>query len=79
MAKQGEQLFEESSQGSVSAITAVVFVLSFALAMGGIVLASYGFNPSLGATTELFLFAGGLVLSVIGFVLPFTILPKLGK
>ena len=79
MAKQGEALFEESSQGSVSAITAVVFVVSFVLAMGGIVLATYGFNPSLGMSTELFIFVGGLVLSTIGFFLPFAVLPKLGK
>lgn len=79
MAKQGEGLFEESSQGSVSAITAVVFIFSFLLAMGGIVLATYGFNPALGMSTELFIFAGGLVLSTIGFILPFALLPKLGK
>lgn len=79
MAKQGEVLFEESSQGSVSAVTAVVFIFSFALAMGGIVLATYGFNPSLGMSTELFIFIGGLVLSTIGFILPFTLLPALGK
>lgn len=79
MAKQGEGLFEESSQGSVSAITAVVFIFSFALAMGGIVLATYGFNPSLGMSKELFIFAGGLLLSTIGFILPFAVLPKLGK
>lgn len=79
MAKQGEGLFEESSQGSVSAITVVVFIFSFLLAMGGIVLATYGFNPALGMSTELFIFAGGLVLSTIGFILPFALLPKLGK
>ncbi|KIP53666.1 hypothetical protein [Leucobacter komagatae] len=79
MAKQGEVLFEESSQGAVSAVTAIVFILSFALAMGGIVLATYGFNPELSASTELFVFAGGLALSTIGFILPFTILPKIGK
>ncbi|KAM9863924.1 hypothetical protein ACI1US_00083 [Leucobacter sp. BZR 635] len=79
MAKQGEELFEESSQGSVSVVTAVVFIFSFVLAMGGIVLATYGFNPALGLSKELAIFAGGLVLSTIGFVLPFAVLPKLGK
>lgn len=79
MAKQGEALFEESSQGSVSAITAVMFVVSFVLAMGGIILATYGFNPSLGMTKELLIFSAGLVLSTIGFILPFAVLPKLGK
>ncbi|MFF8818408.1 hypothetical protein ACF07D_10480 [Leucobacter sp. NPDC015123] len=79
MAKQSEGLFEESSQGSVSAVTAIVFILSFVLSMGGIVLASYGFNPAIGASNELFLFVGGLVLTTVGFALPFTVLPALGK
>ena len=35
MAKQNEALFEESSQGAVSAVTAVVFTLSIVLAFGG--------------------------------------------
>ncbi|WP_025133210.1 hypothetical protein [Leucobacter sp. PH1c] len=72
-------LFEESSRGGVSAITAVVFVLSMVLAFGGFVLMSYGFNPTLGMTTELWLFLGGLLSSVIGFALPFAILPAIGK
>lgn len=85
MAKENTQsLFEESSRGAVSAITAVFFVLSIVLSMGGIVLMSYGFNSLLGgvaerATTELWLFAGGLASATIGFALPFTVLPKLGK
>ena len=79
MAKQDEGLFEESSQGAVSAITAIVFVVSFVLAMGGLVLMSYGFNPAAGSTTELVLFSGGLVASIIGFMLPFTVLPAIGK
>ena len=79
MAKQGENLFEESSQGAVSAVTAIVFVGSFVLAMGGLVLMSYGFNPSAGSTTELVMFCGGLAASIIGFVLPFTLLPAIGK
>lgn len=79
MAKQSENLFEESSQGAVGGVTAIVFILSFVLAMGGLVLASYGFNPTLEPMTELFIFSGGLVLSFIGFAIPFTVLPKIGK
>lgn len=80
MAKENTQaLFEESSRGAVSAITAVFFVLSFVLSMGGIVLMSYGFNVTLGSTTELWMFAGGLAATTIGFALPFTVLPKIGK
>ncbi|GAA1606363.1 hypothetical protein [Leucobacter chromiireducens] len=72
-------LFEESSRGGVSAVTAIFFVLSIALAFGGFVLMSFGFNPSLGATTELWLFVGGLAASIVGFALPFTVLPAIGK
>lgn len=80
MAKENtEALFEESSRGGVSAITAVFFVLSIVLSMGGIVLMSYGFNITVGAVTELWLFVGGLVAAIVGFVLPFTVLPALGK
>ncbi|MFC5338695.1 hypothetical protein [Leucobacter denitrificans] len=79
MAKQSENLFEESSQGGVSAVTAVVFVLSFILAMGGLVLMSYGFNTDLTPTTEMLIFSGGLIASFIGFALPFAILPPTGK
>ncbi|MBP1327516.1 Mg/Co/Ni transporter MgtE [Leucobacter exalbidus] len=74
-----EALFIESSRGAVSAVTVVVFVLSLVLSMGGIVLMSYGFNPTLGAFTELWIFVAGLVASVVGFMLPFTILPAIGK
>lgn len=80
MAKENtEALFEESSRGGVSAITAVFFVLSIVLSLGGIVLMSYGFNAALGSVTEIWLFLGGLVTSSIGFALPFTVLPALGK
>ena len=79
MATQGENLFEESSQGAVSGVTALVFVVSFVLAMGGIVLMSYGFHPELGWSKEMFIFSGGLLASIIGFMLPFTILPAIGK
>ncbi len=74
-----DALFEENSRGGVSAVTAVVFVLSMILAFGGFVLMSYGFNPELAPSAELSLFIGGLAASIVGFVLPFTLLPALGK
>lgn len=80
MAKENTQaLFEESSRGAVSAVTAVFFVLSFVMSMGGLVLMSYGFNMQIGAVTELWVFAGGLASATIGFALPFTVLPAIGK
>lgn len=72
-------LFEESSRGGVSAVTAVVFVVSMVLAFGGMVLMSYGFNPGMGETKELWMFFGGLVSSAVGFIVPFALLPALGK
>ncbi|GAA1610259.1 hypothetical protein [Leucobacter chromiireducens] len=72
-------LFEESSRGGVGAVTAIVFVISIVLAFGGMVLMSYGFNPTMEVSAELGMFIGGLVASAIGFVLPFTLLPALGK
>lgn len=80
MAKENTQaLFEESSRGAVSAVTAVFFVLSIVLSMGGIVLMGYGFNVEIGAITELWIFSAGLAATVIGFMLPFAILPAMGK
>lgn len=79
MAEENEALFEESSQGAVSAVTAVMFVLSFLLSMGGLVVMSYGFTGNLDPTAELLTFSGGLAMSVIGFALPFNILPSTGK
>lgn len=79
MAKQETQgLFEESSQGAVSAVTAVVFVLSMVLLVGGIVLMSYAFGSEVGAA-GLWIFSGGLAASVIGCILPFDLLPTMGK
>ncbi|NLA65427.1 MAG: hypothetical protein GX862_05775 [Leucobacter sp.] len=76
MAKQNEALFEESSQGSVSAITAVFFVLSTVLVLGGMVLFSYGFGTG---ESDIWLFSAGLAATIIGFILPFAVLPKIGK
>lgn len=76
MAKQNEQLFEESSQGAVSVVTAIGFVLSFVLVVGGMVLFSYGFGMG---SNDLWIFSAGLAATIIGFVVPFTILPKIGK
>jgi len=79
MAKQeNEALFEESSRGAVGAVTAIMFILSIVLVFGGIVLMSYGVNPSLGAA-EVWTFAGGLLAIVLGFALPVGILPAIGK
>ena len=78
MAK-NEALFEESSQGAVSAITAFVFVVSIILEFGGIYLMSLGFDSGLSAELSLWLFGGGLAASVLGFALPFTILSATGK
>lgn len=80
MAKQSTQeLFEESSQGGVGAVTAIGFVISLILAFGGLILMSYGFNPAMGATFEMWTFVAGLVATFLGFALPFTILPAIGR
>jgi len=76
MAKKNEALFEESSQGAVSAVTAIVFILSFVLVMGGMVVFSYGFGMG---EADLWIFTIGLVATIVGFILPFTILPAIGK
>lgn len=81
MAKKNEALFEESSQGAVSAVSGIVFILGFLLAMGGFVVMSYAFGPGLGDPTHngLWIFSGGLVMSFLGFGLPFAVLPATGK
>lgn len=76
MAKQNEALFEESSQGAVSAVTALVFILSMVLMFGGMVLSSYGFGAG---DADLALFCWGLAATTLGMVLPFTWLPAIGK
>lgn len=78
MAKKSEALFEESSQGSVSAITAVGVILSIILAFGGLILMSYGFDPAIG-DAGMWIFMAGLVATFIGFALPFSILAATGK
>lgn len=77
MAKQ-ETLFEESSQGAVGAMTVIMFVLSAALVLGGFILMGYGVNIELG-TLELWTFSGGLAATTLGFLIPFSILPAIGK
>lgn len=79
MAKQNEALFEESSQGAVSAITAVMLVLSLVLMLGGLLVSAYAFNTDLGDGTATWLFVGGLLATVLGFALPFNLLPSSGK
>ena len=48
------------------------------LVVGGFILMSYGIQPSLGAA-EMWTFAAGLAATILGFVVPFTILPAIGK
>ncbi|QZY52622.1 hypothetical protein [Leucobacter tenebrionis] len=74
-----ETLFEESSQGAVGAVTAIGFILSVVLVVGGMVLMSYGFNIELESVVEQWTFFGGLAATIIGFMLPFTLLPAIGK
>lgn len=76
MAKKNEALFEESSQGAVSAVTAFVSIISFVLAFGGIIVAGYAFGADVPAAE---LFVGGMLASFLGFALPFTFLPLIGK
>lgn len=79
MAKQNtESLFEESSQGAVSAITAFVFILSVALMIGGFALIGYSFQVGLNGA-EIWMFTAGLVATTLGFLIPFGILPATGK
>lgn len=78
MAK-NEALFEESSQGAVSAVTAFVLLVSLVLAFGGIYLTSFAFDSGLSAEVSLGFFGGGLAAIVIGFMLPFTVLGATGK
>lgn len=75
MAK-NEDLFEESSQGAVSAITGVIFVLSAILVFGGIILMSYAFGPDVPGTL---IFVSGCAATFLGFAIPFTFLPLTRK
>ena len=76
MAKQNEALFEESSQGAVSAVTALVFTLSMVLVFGGMIVSSYAFGAG---DADILLFSGGLAATIIGLILPFNWLPAIGK
>ena len=77
MAKQENvALFEESSQGAVGATTAIVFVLSLVLTFGGMVLSSYAFGA---ASLHIEIFSAGLVATILGMLIPFTLLPALQK
>nr|WP_243752209.1 hypothetical protein [Leucobacter weissii] len=72
-------MFEESSQGAVSAVTATVLIISLVLLVGGLLAASYAFDPANDETMNLWLFAGGLIATVLGFAIPFSLLPSSGK
>lgn len=74
--KADENLFEERSNGSVSAVTAVFFVLSSILLFGGVLVMSWAFTVDEWA---LELFSGGLLMMTLGLILPFNILPAMGK
>lgn len=76
MAKQNEALFEESSQGSVSAVTALVFVVSAVLVFGGMYLLGCAFEAE---AADLWFFSGGLAAMFVGLMLPFAWLPAIGK
>ena len=77
MAKQNEALFEESSQGAVGVATALTFIVSMVLMLGGFVLMSYAFTAD--HTAGLWEFVGGLVAVVLGFMIPFSYHIKKGK
>ena len=68
-------IFEESSRGGVSALTIVFTVLSFVLVFGGMVLGSYGFGHEYAWE----LFAGGLIATCVGLILPLWVLPNIEK
>lgn len=79
MAKQNETLFEESSQGAVSAVTASVLIISIVLAFGGLVLMGYSFHQDLEETPSAWMFVVGLLSTTLGFAIPFNLLPSTGK
>lgn len=79
MAKQNEALFEESSQGAVSAVTATVLVVSVALMIGGLLLMAYSFHQDLAESPSAWMFVVGLLATVLGFAIPFNLLPSTGK
>ena len=78
MAK-NDALFEESSQGAVSAMTAFVFIISVVLAFGGLIVMTYAFDPALSGGASFAIFTGSLLASIVGWILPFAWLPKIGK
>ncbi|MGR4010661.1 hypothetical protein [Leucobacter sp. 1207-22] len=78
MAK-NEQLFEESSQGATSAITVIGFVISCVFVFGGFYLFGAGFNAELPQMTQLAIFSGGLLAQLVGWGIPFVVLPAIGK
>lgn len=78
MAKKNEQLFEESSQGAVGAVTAIAFLLSIVLVFGGMILSSYGFGGP-NESVDLTIFSVGLAAVILGFVIPFAALSATGK
>ena len=76
MAKQNEALFEESSQGSVSAVTAIAFVLAFVLFFGGMMLGGYAFGVD---GLDIWIFSASLAAMTVGLMIPTVFLPAIGK
>jgi len=74
-----EELFEESSQGAVSAVTALSLVLSLVLTLGGFFVMGLGFDAGIDEAMGLTLFAAGLGSTLLGFFIPFTLLGATGK
>jgi len=79
MAKQNEALFEESSQGAVSAVTATILIVSVVLMLGGLLLMSLAFQKDLADSPSTWMFVAGLFATVVGFAIPFNLLPSSGK
>lgn len=70
-----DMIFEESSRGGVSALTIVFTVMSFVLVFGGMVLSSFGFGHEFAWE----IFAGGLLATTLGLILPLWVLPNIEK
>lgn len=76
MAKKDDHLFEESSQGAVSALTGFFLIVAAVLGFGGLIIAGYAFGADVPATE---LWVGGLLMSCLGFATAFTFIPLTGK
>jgi len=73
--QENAELFAESSQGAVSALTFFGFIVSAVLFFGGMVLMGYGFGVE--STEAIFIFVGGLAATFLGTIVAFGILPAI--